>query len=165
MTHDHVAAHEFVSRWWFNYDEGHLDRLSGLLAPDCHLRSRTETGRHPHEAFIAADNRGPEAVMAWTREHRRHSPYPLRHHAANVHVVAERGDEIDLDSYLFVTQIVDRKPSALSSGIVHWTLRRTDNGYQLKAKDVVLDSIESTAFQDVPEVSGRLDRDRATEGM
>ena len=30
----------------------------------------------------------------------------------------QRGDEIDLESYLFVTQIIDRKPSTLSSGIV-----------------------------------------------
>jgi 3-phenylpropionate/cinnamic acid dioxygenase small subunit len=156
-THDRFAAHEFVARYWFNYDEGHLDLLAGLLTDDCHLRSRTERGDHPHEEFIRSDNRGVDAAMAWTREHRRHSPYPLRHQATNVHVVAERGDEIDLESYLFVTQIVERKPSTLSSGIVHWTLLLTADGYRLKAKDVVLDSIESIAFQDVPEVKARID--------
>jgi len=93
--------------------------------------------------------------MAWTREHRKHSPYPLRHHAANVHVVAERGDEIDLESYLFVTQIVDRKPSTLSSGLVHFTLLRTADGYRIRRKAVVLDSIESAPFHDVDFVSGR----------
>ncbi len=156
--HDGVAAHEFIHHWWFHYDEGHLDVLAPLLAADCHLRSRTETGTHPHEQFIASDNHGPDAAMAWTREHRQHSPYPLRHQASNVFVAAIRGDEIDLESYLFVTQIVERKPSTLSTGVVHFTLRLTVDGYRLKSKDVVLDSIESTAFEDVPEVSGRMAR-------
>jgi len=155
-VHDRFAAHEFIHRWWFNYDEGHLPVLESLLAEDCHLVSRTETGKHPYEEFIRSDCRGREAVMAWKQQHRQHSPYPLRHNASNIHTIAERGDDIDLESYLLVTQIVDRKPSALSSGIVHWTLRHTDDGYRLVSNDVVLDSIESTAFQDVPEVSNRM---------
>ncbi len=106
-THDRFAAHEFIHHWWFNYDEGNFDILFPLLTDDCHVKSRTERGDHPHEQFIAADTHGPEASMAWTREHRRHSP--------NIFVKAERGDEIDLESYLFVTQIRDNKPSALSS--------------------------------------------------
>ena len=93
--------------------------------------------------------------MAWTREHRKHSPYPLRHHAANVHVVAERDDEIDLESYLFVTQIIDRKPSTLSSGLVHFTLVRTPDGYRIGSKEVVLDSIESAPFDTINFVAGR----------
>ena len=24
-VHDRFAAHEFIHRWWFDYDEGHLD--------------------------------------------------------------------------------------------------------------------------------------------
>ena len=156
--HDRFAAHEFVHHWWFNYDEGNVDVLFPLMTEDCHLRSRTERGDHPHEAFIASECVGRDAAMAWTREHRRHSPYPLRHNATNLHVTAERGDEIDLDSYLFVTQIRDNKPSPLSSGIVHVTLRRTPDGYRLKAKETVLDSIESIAFEHVPEVSGRMER-------
>ena len=153
--HDRFAAHEFINRYWFNYDEGHLDVLAGLLTDDCHLSSRTETGQHPQEEFIRSDNHGLVTVTAWTREHRKHSPYPLRHHAANVHVVAERGDEVDLESYLFVTQIVERKPSTLSSGIVHWTLKLTDDGYRVRRQDVVLDSIESAPFQDVDFVNDR----------
>jgi len=153
--HDHLAAHQLIHRWWFNYDEGRLDVLADLLTEDCHTRSRTETGRHPREEFIRSDAHGPDAVMAWTREHRAHSPYPLRHHAANIHVTAERGDEIDLDSYLFVTRIVDRTPSALSSGIAHFTLARTDTGYRIRSKDVVLDSIESAPFREVEFVADR----------
>src|SRR5688500_11081658 len=113
-VHDRFAAHELVHQWWFNYDEGNFDVLERLLTDDCHLSSRTELGTHPHEAFIRSDSRGRDRALAWTTDHRRHSPYPLRHNAANVHVVAERADEIDLESYLFVTQIIDRRPSTLS---------------------------------------------------
>jgi hypothetical protein len=156
MSHDRLAIHETINLWWFNYDEGHLDVLEALLADDCHTSSRTELGTHPHEQFIASDSRGREAVMAWKKEHRKHSPYPLRHNATNVHVVAERGDEVDVESYLFVTQIVDRKPSTLSSGLVHWTLVRTPDGYRVREQHTVLDSIESAPFQEVELVSDRL---------
>jgi hypothetical protein len=154
--HELFAAHELINRWWVYYDEGHLPVLEQLLTEDCHTRSRTELGTHPFEFFIACDCHGREEAMSWTKEHRRQSPYPLRHHAANVHVIAERGDELDLDSYLFVTQIIDRRPSTLSSGIVHWTLLRTDAGYRVRRQEVVLDSIESAPFQDVEHVSDRL---------
>jgi hypothetical protein len=153
--HDHFAAHELIHRWWFNYDEGNLGLLDGLLTDDCHTSSRTELGTHPHEEFIRSDSRGRAAVMAWKREHRRNSPYPLRHHAANVHVVGERGVELDLDSYLFVTQIDERRPSTLSSGIVHWTLVRADDGYRVRAQHTVLDSIQSAPFHVVDFVSER----------
>ena len=155
-AHDRFAAHETIARWWFNYDEGNLDVLESLLVEDCHLTSRTETGQHPYEEFIRADFQGRAAAMAWTKDHRRHSPYPLRHNGVNVHVVAERGDEIDLESYLFVTQIVERKPSTLSSGIVRWTLVRTGDGYRVKRKEVVLDSIESAPFEQVDFVNDRI---------
>lgn len=153
--HDRFAAHELVHQWWFNYDEGNLDVCEGLLTEDCHLSSRTELGTHPHEEFIRSDSQGRDAAMAWTKEHRKHSPFPLRHNASNVHVVAERGDEIDLESYLFVTQIIERKPSTLSSGLVHFTLLRTADGYRIRRKEVVLDSIESAPFQDVEFVAAR----------
>lgn len=154
-AHDRFAAHELIHRYWFLYDEGRLDELAAVLAPDCRLRSRTETGQHPFEEFIASDCHGLEEASQWTKEHRRRSPYPLRHHAANIHATVERGVELDLDSYLFVTQIVDRVPRALSSGIVHWTLRLAADGYRVLAKDVVLDSIESKPFHDVQQVADR----------
>ena len=67
----------------------------------------------------------------------------------------EAGDEVDVESYLFVTQIIDRKPSTLSSGFVHWTLLRADDGYRVKEQHTVLDSIESAPFQDVEYVAAR----------
>ena len=153
--HDHFAAHELIHRWWFNYDEGNLAVLDELLTDDCHTSSRTELGTHPFEEFIRSDCRGRDAAMSWKRDHRAASPYPLRHHAANIHVVTERGEELDLDSYLFVTQVIERRPSTLSSGIVHWTLLRTPDGYRVRRQEVVLDSIESQPFRDVEHVSSR----------
>ncbi len=157
-SHDRFAAHELIHRYWFLYDEGRLDELAALLTDDCHLRSRTETGSHPYEEFIASDNRGIETALMWTKDHRRHSPYPLRHQASNVHVIAERADELDVESYLFVTQLNELKPSPLSSAIVHWTLRLIDAGYRVVAQDVVLDSIESAPFEQVAEVADRIER-------
>lgn len=158
--HDHYAVQEFLQRYWFHYDEGHLDVLRTYLADDCHLVSRTELGTHPFENFIASDNVGIDAAMAWTKDHREHSPYPLRHMALNVWVREERGDEVDVESYLFVTQVIDMKPSPLSSGLVHWTLRRVDGEdqgeYQVVSKDVVLDSIESAEFHTVDHVKDRM---------
>jgi hypothetical protein len=150
-----MAIHELIHRWWVNYDEGHLEVLRPLLTEDCHTSSRTELGNHPQEEFIRSDCHGRDAVMAWKKDHRGHSPYPLRHHAANVFVIGEHGDEVDVESYLFVTQIVERRPSTLSSGFVHWTLRRTPDGYRVKEQHTVLDSIESEPFQDVDFVADR----------
>ena len=153
--HDHFAAHQLINRWWYTYDEGALDVIEGLITDDCHTSSRTELGTHPQEEFIRSDCHGRAEVMAWKKEHRRHSPYPLRHHAVNVHVVAERGEELDLDSYLFVTQVRDRRPSTLSSGLVHWTLVRDGDAYRVRRQEVVLDSIESAPFHAVGFVAGR----------
>jgi hypothetical protein len=166
-VHDHFAAHELIHRWWWNYDEGNLDVLDTLLTDDCQTSSRTELGTHPHEAFIRSDCHGRAEVMAWKKDHRRNSPYPLRHHATNVHVVSERGDELDVVSYLLVTQVVERRASPLSSGIVHWTLVRADSSYRVRRQEVVLDSIESAPFNEIAHVSERQQRwtrSAATEG-
>ena len=157
-AHDRIAVHELIHRYWFHYDEGHLDVIERLLHEDCHITSRTETGQHPYEEFIASDNQGREAAMAWTKDHRMHSPYPLRHNATNIFVTEERGAELEVESYLLVTQIIEQKPSPLSSGIVHWTLQRADDGYKVKSKDVVLDSITSGEFHTIDVVSDRMER-------
>jgi hypothetical protein len=157
--HDRVAIHEFIHRYWFHYDEGFLDVIAGMLCEDCELQSRTERGDHPYEEFIAAHSQGRDVAMSWTKQHRQFSPYPLRHQASNIFVTAERDDEVDVVSYLFVTQIIDRKPSPLSSGIVQWTLRRgVDGSYQVRKQNLVLDSIESAAFESIPEVSARIEQ-------
>ena len=57
---------------------------------------------------------------------------------------------------LFVTQIIERKPSTLSSGFVHWTLVRTPSGYRVKdTHRARLDRI-GTVPEDVEYVAGRM---------
>ncbi len=153
--HDRGLINEAIGRYWVHYDEGQFDILASMLTEDCHTSSRTELGTHPHEAFIASDNRGRDAVLAWKKHHRGASPYPLRHNATNSFVTAERGDEVDVTSYLLVTVIADRKPALISSGFVHWTLVRTASGYRVRAQHTVLDSIESAPFTTVESVAER----------
>ena len=50
--------------------------------------------------------------MAWQTAHRRDSPYPLRHHGTNVHIVEQRGDEATFASYIHVTQVVNESPAS-----------------------------------------------------
>lgn len=154
-VHDHAEARDLIHRWWFHYDEGNLGDLAPLLADDVHSSSRTDTGTHPHEEFIRSDQRGSAESFAWTKDHRRHSPYPLRHNQLNLHVVAERGDEIDLAGYLLVTRITDGRPALLSTGITRWTLRRTGDGYRIARKETVLDSADSVEFHQSPLVAER----------
>src|SRR4029079_19666456 len=90
------------------------------------------------EYSIHSDVSGRDAVMAHVRAHREGSPYPLRHNATNIHVVDERPDEIDVESYLFVTELADRRPAPLSSGICRITARSTPAGLQISSLEVIL---------------------------
>ena len=40
-AHDRLAIHETINRYWFNYDEGHLEVLESMLTEDAHTTSRT----------------------------------------------------------------------------------------------------------------------------
>jgi hypothetical protein len=117
-------------------------------------RSRTDTGNHPHEAFIRSDVAGRDAVLAWTREHRMASPHPLRHHLTDLHVSAMRPDEADLEGYLFVTTIAEGRPWPMSSGLFSATVRLARGEYRIARKEVVLDTRTSVPFserkQEVP---------------
>ena len=83
--------------------------------------------------------------MAWQTDHRINSPYPLRHNAANVHVVEVRGDEATFASYIFVTQIVEGV-APLSTGIVTGTVRFEPGGLRIAELNVVLDTMTSVVF-------------------
>ena len=80
---------------------------------------------------------------------------PTRDRQEPLERVCRIGDEVDVESYLFVTQIINRRPSNLSSGLVRWTLRRTSDGYRVKEQHTVLDSIESAPFHKVDFVAAR----------
>ena len=50
-NHDRFAAHELIHRWWFNYGEGNMEVLEGLLTEDAHLlahRDRAAPVRRVH---------------------------------------------------------------------------------------------------------------------
>jgi hypothetical protein len=139
-------AHELLGRWWWHYDAGHFEVLPELLARDVHSSCRTDTGKTDYEEFVRADVRGRDEVASWQTEHRRHSPYPLRHNATNVHVTGRRDGEADFASYLFVTQIVGGSVANLSTGTVTGTIREEDGAHRLAALHVVLDTQDSEVF-------------------
>ncbi|MFD9194932.1 nuclear transport factor 2 family protein [Streptomyces phaeochromogenes] len=141
--HDRLAIHELLHRWWYSYDEGLFDVWPELFTEDAWFTSRTDRGDHPHEAYIASDNRGRDKVLAWQREHRVTSPYPLRHNATNVHVDSEAGEDVSVTSYIDVTHIVNGLPAALASGVVRAVARRDDGTYRFAAVHVVLDTVDS----------------------
>ncbi len=138
---------ELVGRWWWSYDEALFDVLTDLLTDDVHFTCRTDTGQTDYEEFVRADVQGRDAVMAWQREHRLDSPYPLRHHGTDVHVTSRRDAEADFASYIFVTQIVDGV-SNLSTAIVRGTVRDEGGAVHISALHVVLDTETSRPLRE-----------------
>ena len=83
-----------------------------------HYISRSESGASPFEELMSPELHGREPVMEWLSEHRQQSPYPLRHHATNVHRTGTDGDVTHARFYIFVNQIANFVPFAVSSGVV-----------------------------------------------
>jgi len=117
------AVQNLLAGWWFEYDQGNFDVWPEYFTPDAHFSCRSDSGQSAYEDFIRADRQGREEVVAWQVDHRRNSPYPLRHNATNVHITASRATEADFRSYLFVTQIVEATVSNLSTGLCLGTVR------------------------------------------
>ncbi len=143
-----AEVQDLVARWWWNYDEGQFDVLDGLLTGDTHFTCRTDTGTTDYEEFVRADQQGRDAVMAWQRQHRLDSPYPLRHHGTDVHITGRRATEADFASYIFVTQIVDGV-SNLSTAIVRGTVRDDEGTLRIAALHVVLDTMTSVPLREL----------------
>lgn len=140
-----AAVQDLVARWWWNYDEGNFDVLRALLTEDVHFSCRTDTGTTDYEEFVRADHSGRDAVMAWQTDHRRNSPYPLRHNGTNVHITEQRAGEARFASYIFVSQIVGGV-SPLSTAIVNGRVRRQGDALLLAELEVVLDTMDSKLF-------------------
>jgi hypothetical protein len=138
---------DLLARWWWNYDEGHFDVLTSLLTADAHFTCRTDSGTTDYEEFVRADYTGRDEVMAWQTDHRLHSPYPLRHNGTNVHIVEQRDDEATFASYIFVSQIVGGV-APLSTAIVTGRVRHEDDALRIAELHVVLDTMESVAFNE-----------------
>ena len=146
---DPAALADLLGRWWFNYDEGNFDVLTGLLTDDVHFTCRTDSDAVAWAEFAKADVSGRDSVMAWQIEHRRNSPYPLRHHGTNVHIVERRGNEATFASYIHVTQIVNETPASIPGGIVRGAVRDEADGLRICELAVVLDTMTSDVFSAV----------------
>jgi hypothetical protein len=140
------ALQSLVAGWWFDYDQADFDVWPRYFTADAHFTCRSDSGKTDFEDFIRADLRGRDDVIAWHVEHRRNSPYPLRHFATNVHITTFRPDEADFRSYLFCTQIVDGAVSNLASGLVLGTARADDGAARFARLRVVLDFTNSVPF-------------------
>jgi len=134
---------ELVAGFWYHYDAAHYDELAARYAEDVHYLTRSDTGASPFEELMSPELHGRQAVMDWLSEHRRQSPYPLRHHATNVHRTGVDGDVTYARFYIFVNQIANFVPFAVSSGVVDVGVRREASGLKFTKMDVVLDTQNS----------------------
>lgn len=141
-------AQELLSRWWHLYDEGRMDELAELFTADAAFHCRSDSGATPYEEFITAHLSGRDEVMAWQRQHRADSPYPLRHHGTNFVVTERSAGELRFSSYLFVTQVENVVPVAVSSAVVNGTIRADAGELRLAEMQLVLDMTDSVAFKD-----------------
>lgn len=146
---DRALLQDLIGRWWWNYDDGNFDVLASLLTDDTHFTCRTDTGVTEWEEFVRADVHGRDAVMEWQADHRRNSPYPLRHNGTNVHVVSEHGHQANFASYIFVTHMVQGIPAPLPAGVVKGAVRDESGVLRISELHVVLDTMDSDVFTKV----------------
>jgi hypothetical protein len=144
-----AAVQDLMGAWWFNYDEGDFDALAAALTEDVCFTVRTDTDTVAWAEFARADVTGRDEVMAWQTQHRLASPYPLRHHGSNVHIV-ERGDrEASFASYINVTHVVDEMPAPIPGGVVRGVVRADPDRLRLAELHVVLDTMTSQPMSEV----------------
>ncbi len=144
-----AALHDLMGKWWFNYDEGNFEVMDQLLTDNVRFTCRTDSDDVSWAEFARADVQGRDAVMEWQVDHRRNSPYPLRHHGANAHVVEQLGGEASFAMYINVTQVMNEMPSSLPGGIVRGTVRQVGEDLLIASMDVVLDTMTSEPFSAV----------------
>jgi len=134
---------EFIAGFWYHYDEAHYDDLAASYADDVRYVSRSDSGASPFEELMSPELTGRDAVMGWLSDHRKQSPYPLRHHATNVHRTGTDGDVTRARFYILVNQIANFVPFAVSSGIANVAVRRGGNGLEFTEMEVILDTTNS----------------------
>jgi hypothetical protein len=143
---DPAAVRNLLTSWWFDYDQGNFDAWPRYFTTDAHFSCRSDSGQTDFEEFIRADVSGRDELLTWQEQHRRDSPYPLRHHGTNVHLSRTTADGAEFRSYLFVTQIVGGAVTNLSTGIVVGTVREEDGALRIADLRVILDTIDSEVF-------------------
>ena len=109
---------EFIAGFWYHYDQGHFDELALRIGDEMEYLSRSESGDCPFEELLAAELHGGAETLAWLTQHRNENPYPLRHHATNIFRTGIDGPVTNVRFYLFVNQVTNAVPFAVSSGVV-----------------------------------------------
>ncbi|SPM27088.1 nuclear transport factor 2 family protein [Mycobacterium terramassiliense] len=140
---------EFIAGFWYDYDEAHYDEMAAAYAEDVHYITRSDSGASPFEDLMSPELKDRDAVMEWLSEHRKQSPYPLRHHATNLHRTGTEGDVTRARFYILVNQIANFVPFAVSSGVVNVGVRRGANGLEFTEMDVVLDATNSMLLSEL----------------
>lgn len=140
---------EFIAGFWYHYDEAHYDEMAAAYAQDAHYLTRSDSGASPFEDLMSPELNGRDAVMGWLSEHRKQSPYPLRHHATNVHRTGTDGDVTRARFYILVNQIANFVPFAVSSGVVNVGVRRGANSLEFTEMDVILDATNSVLLSEL----------------
>ena len=140
---------EFIAGFWYHYDEAHYDALANCYAEDVHYVTRSDSGASPFEELMSPDLRGRDSVMKWLAEHREQSPYPLRHHATNLHRTSTNGEITRARFYIFVNQIANFVPFAVSTGIANVAVWRGAKGLEFTDMDIVLDTTNSVLLSEV----------------
>lgn len=133
----------FVGEFWYHYDQAHYPELAAAFAENAVYLSRSEFGDCPFEESLTADLSGKTEVMAWLTEHRQASPYPLRHHTSNLHITGSEGDITSARFYIFVNQVSNYVPFAVSSGVAEVDIRRSGDGFEFTKLSVILDARNS----------------------
>lgn len=137
---------EFISGFWFHYDQGHFEEVGARLADEMEYLSRSDSGACPFEHLLAAELHGKADTLTWLIEHRNENPYPCRHHATNVFRTGADGAVTNVRFYLFVNQITNNVPFAVSSGVVDAGIGRSEDGLVFTSLNVVLDAEDSVPF-------------------
>lgn len=145
---DPGVVQNLIASWWFDYDQGNFDAWSDYFTADTHFSCRSDSGKTEFEEFIRADVSGRDEVLAWQTQHRKDSPYPLRHNGTNVHITGCRGGVVDFRSYLFVTQIVGGAVTNLASGQCVGAVRIEDGKARIADLRVILDFTNSELFSE-----------------
>lgn len=145
---------EFIAGFWYHYDEAHYDEMAAAYAENVHYLTRSDSGASPFEGLMSPELNGRDEVMGWLSEHRKQSPYPLRHHATNVHRTGTDDDVTRARFYIFVNQVANFVPFAVSSGVVNVAVRRGTNGLEFTDMDVILDATNSVLLSELHAESG-----------
>ena len=136
----------FVAEFWYHYDQANFAEMAAAFANDAVYVSRSDSGECPFEEALAADLSTAAQIIPWLTEHRNASPYPLRHHTTNLHITGNQGGVTYARFYIFVNQITDFVPFAVSSGVTEIGVRRgggNSRGLEFTKMAVILDATNS----------------------